>query len=90
VLVEAYTSFLAKLGAVLPPLLAPDTLLCAPEIKYFAYRVPVDPATWESRDLRGLFVVGNAAGYTASLSAAALTGIIAAQAAASQLVAAPR
>jgi uncharacterized FAD-dependent dehydrogenase len=90
VLVEAYTSFLAKLGKVLPPLLAPDTLLCAPEIKYFAYRVPVDPATWESTDLQGLFVVGNAAGYTASLSAAALTGIIAAREAASQLLARTR
>lgn len=85
VLVQAYTSYLAALGKVLPAMLAPDTLLCAPEIKYFGYRVPVNPATWQSTDLRGLFVVGNAAGYTASLSAAALTGIIAARAAADQL-----
>ncbi|MGK5532499.1 hypothetical protein [Streptomyces sp. URMC 129] len=69
----------AALGAVLPPVLAPDAVIYAPEIKYYSYRVPVD-ATWQSRDIPRLYVVGNAAGYTASLSAAALTGVIAARA----------
>jgi uncharacterized FAD-dependent dehydrogenase len=76
---EAFAGYLRTLGAVLPPLLAPDAVVYAPEIKYYNYRVPIDHRTWESTDLRGLFVVGNAAGYTASLSAAALTGIIAAR-----------
>jgi uncharacterized FAD-dependent dehydrogenase len=85
VLVDAFTSYITALGSALPALLAPDTVLYAPEIKYYNYQVPIDPATWESTDIGGLFVVGNAAGYTASLSAAALTGVIAGQAAAHRL-----
>jgi uncharacterized FAD-dependent dehydrogenase len=84
-LVEAFTSYIAALGGAVAPVLAPDTVLYAPEIKYYNYRVPVEQATWESTDIAGLFVVGNAAGYTASLSAAALTGIIAGRAAAERL-----
>jgi len=79
-LADAFTSYITALGAALPPVLAPDTVLYAPEIKYYNYRVPIDPRTWESLDLPGLYVVGNAAGYTASLSAAALSGLIAGQA----------
>ncbi len=85
VLAEAFTSYLAALGAALPPLLAPDTVLYAPEIKYYNYRVPIQTGTWESSNIAGLYVVGNAAGYTASLSAAALTGIIAGQACAGRV-----
>jgi uncharacterized FAD-dependent dehydrogenase len=80
VLLDAFTSYIRALGQACPPVMARDTLLYAPEIKYYAYRVPVDPATWESTDVAGLHVIGNAAGYTASLSAAALTGIIAGRA----------
>jgi uncharacterized FAD-dependent dehydrogenase len=76
-LLEAFTSYIRALGEILPPVLASDTLLYAPEIKYYAYRVPINPETWESTDVTGLYVIGNAAGYTASLSAAALSGIIA-------------
>jgi uncharacterized FAD-dependent dehydrogenase len=79
-LLEAFTSYIRTLGEVLPPVLAADTVLYAPEIKYYAYRVPINPQTWESTDVTGLYVVGNAAGYTASLSAAALSGIIAGRA----------
>jgi uncharacterized FAD-dependent dehydrogenase len=77
---EAFCSYIRALGKVLPPVLAADTVLYAPEIKYYGYQCPIDAATWESTDVAGLYVVGNAAGYTASLSAAALTGIIAADA----------
>ncbi|MGH8904197.1 MAG: NAD(P)/FAD-dependent oxidoreductase [Egibacteraceae bacterium] len=80
VLREAFASFLRALGRVLPPVLASDSVIYAPEIKYYNYRVPIDFGSWESTDISGLFVVGNAAGYTASLSAAALSGIIAARA----------
>ncbi|MFG1676351.1 NAD(P)/FAD-dependent oxidoreductase [Micromonospora sp. NPDC049282] len=83
-LAEAFASYITALGAALPPVLAPDTVLYAPEIKYYNYRVPIDPTTWQSRDIAGLYVVGNAAGYTASLSAAALSGLIAGQAIADQ------
>lgn len=76
-LLEAFTSYIRALGEILPPVLATDTLLYAPEIKYYAYRVPISSQTWESTEVTGLYVIGNAAGYTASLSAAALSGIIA-------------
>lgn len=84
VLYEAFAGYLRALGDVLPPVLGADTVVYAPEIKYYNYRVPIDVVTWESVDVDGLFVVGNAAGYTASLSAAALSGIIAGRAAAAQ------
>ncbi len=76
---EALASYITALGEVLPPVLSADTLVYAPEIKYYNYQIPVDPDTWQSRDIAGLYVVGNAAGYTASLAAAAVTGIIAGQ-----------
>ncbi len=79
-LVEAFTSYIRAVGAVLPPVLSPDTVIYAPEIKYYNYRVPVQWQSWQSRDITGLFVIGNAAGYTASFSAAALAGIIAGRA----------
>ena len=78
-LLEAFCGYINALGKVEPAVLAGDALVYAPEIKYYAYQVPVDQ-TWQSTDIAGLYVTGNAAGYTASLSAAALTGIIAADA----------
>ena len=79
-LVEAFTGYIRAMGAVLPPVLSPDTVIYAPEIKYYNYRVPVERHSWESPDITGLFVIGNAAGYTASFSAAALAGMIAGEA----------
>jgi uncharacterized protein len=87
---SAFAGYIRALGAVLPPVLSPDTVVYAPEIKYYNYRVPVDLRTWQVPAVPGLFVVGNAAGYTASLSAAALTGILAGQAAADSLPASAR
>jgi hypothetical protein len=77
---DAFAGYIHALGQVVPPVLAADTTLYAPEIKYYNYQVPVDFGSWESTDIPGLFVVGNAAGHTASLSAAALSGIIAGRA----------
>ncbi len=78
-LLASFRGYIKALGQVEPAVLAADGLVYAPEIKYYAYQVPVDPG-WQSTDIAGLYVIGNAAGYTASLSAAALTGIIAADA----------
>jgi uncharacterized protein len=78
-LLDAFCGYIEALGQVEPAVLAADALVYAPEIKYYAYQVPVDQ-TWQSTDIAGLYVPGNAAGCTASLSAAALTGIIAADA----------
>jgi hypothetical protein len=87
-LLDAFCGYIDALGQVEPAVLAADGLVYAPEIKYYAYRVPVDQ-TWQSTDIGGLYVTGNAAGYTASLSAAALTGIIAADAITTRIPAAP-
>jgi uncharacterized protein len=78
-LMDAFCGYIKALGQVEPAVLAADGLVYAPEIKYYAYQVPVGPQ-WQSTDISGLYVIGNAAGYTASLSAAALSGIIAADA----------
>ena len=87
-LLDAFRGYIEALGQVEPGVLAADGLVYAPEIKYYAYQVPVDQ-TWQSTDIAGLYVTGNAAGYTASLSAAALTGIIAADAITAGTPAAP-
>ena len=88
-LLDAFCGYIEALGQVEPAVLAADGLVYAPEIKYYAYQVPVDSG-WQSTDIEGLYVTGNAAGYTASLSAAALTGIIAADAITTGIPAAPR
>ena len=87
-LLSAFCGYIEALGQVEPAVLAADGLVYAPEIKYYAYQVPVGPG-WQSTDIGGLYVIGNAAGYTASLSAAALTGIIAADAITGGIPAAP-
>lgn len=75
----AFEDYIRALSTALPPVLAADSVLYGPEIKYYTYQVPIS-RNWESVDVPGLFVLGNAAGYTASLSAAALSGIIAGRA----------
>ncbi len=87
-LLAAFCGYIEALSQLEPAMLAADALVYAPEIKYYAYQVPVDQ-TWQSTDSGGLYVTGNAAGYTASLSAAALTGIIAADAITASTPAAP-
>ncbi|MEV6525033.1 FAD-dependent monooxygenase [Longispora sp. NPDC051575] len=77
---NAFASYILSLGKAMPPVLGEDTVLYGPEIKYYNRVVPIDLETWASTDLDGLYVVGNAAGRTASLSAAALSGIIAGRA----------
>jgi uncharacterized protein len=79
-LLAVFSGYLQALGQIAPGILAADSLLYAPEIKYYGYQVPLDFTTWESTQIAGLYVTGNAAGYTASLSAAALSGLIAAAA----------
>lgn len=86
----AFTGYIDAVGQILPPVLGADTMVYAPEIKYYNYRIPIDPTTWQSTDIAALFVVGNAAGYTASLTAAALTGIIAGRAIAATMPAPTR
>jgi uncharacterized FAD-dependent dehydrogenase len=88
-LLGAFCSYIMALGQIEPRVVAADGLVYAPEIKYYAYQVPVGQG-WQSTDIAGLYVIGNAAGYTASLSAAALTGIIAADAITAGMPAAAR
>jgi len=77
-LLDAFRGYIEALGQVEPAVLAADGLVYAPEIKYYAYRVPVDQ-TCRARH-RGAVRDRQRSRYTASLSAAALTGIIAADA----------
>jgi len=66
-----------KLDRIMPGLAEGDTLLYAPEIKFYALRIKTD------RNLRtaipNLFVAGDGAGVSRGINGAAATGIIAAR-----------
>lgn len=68
--------YLTSLGRHAPQVLDPVNVVCGPEFKYLQARVQVDPATMQT-SIPGLYVVGNATGYTASMMGAAAAGVIA-------------
>ena len=77
-LLNNFRFFLGELATVVPSLFTRGTsLIYGPEVKYYGYRMPVDP-TWQIRGIDGLHVVGNASGYIDSYIAAALSGMRAA------------
>lgn len=75
---NGFTSFLSDLCKIAPKLKHDDSLIYAPEIKYYGWKFPVNFDTWEVNGHPGLHIVGNASGYLDSFVSAALTGIIAA------------
>jgi len=75
-LYEGYVSFIRGIAVSAPGVLNPDNVVYGPEIKYYAHPFDVD-RHWRSRDVGNLFIIGNASGRTASLSAAALAGMMA-------------
>lgn len=77
-LYESFRKFLIAVNESLPGGFSTDSVVYAPEIKYYASRFPVD-MNWASLDVRGLYVVGNASGYLDSYVAAAVSGMIAAR-----------
>lgn len=84
---DGFRGFLYELAKVIPEVATNETLIYAPEVKYYGRKVPVDFANWKCTALDGLYVIGNATGYLDSFVAAALTGIIAADDAAPAIVA---
>lgn len=77
-LYQAFTDYLVELDKAVPGVLSEDTLLYAPEMKYYGRKLPIDFATWRCTAVDGLYLLGNASGYVDSFISAALTGYIAA------------
>lgn len=75
--VEDVLEALKRLDELAPGVASPQTLLYAPEIKYYSLRPAVD------KDLRttipGLFVAGDGAGLSRGINVAAATGVLAAR-----------
>jgi len=69
---------LDKLDKIMPGLVSDNTLLYAPEIKFYDTHYPVTPLM--ETPLPGLFVAGDASGHCRGIVYSALTGIIAAEA----------
>ena len=69
---------LEKLNQIVPGVANEETLLYAPEIKFFATQVETDNQL-ETR-VRGLFVAGDGPGVAGNIVSAAATGILAAKA----------
>ncbi|MDD4950987.1 MAG: NAD(P)/FAD-dependent oxidoreductase [Desulfovibrionaceae bacterium] len=69
---------LEKLNKVLPGVASDETLLYAPEIKFFATQVDTTP-NLETR-VKGLFVAGDGPGVAGNIVSAAATGLIPAKA----------
>lgn len=79
---------LEQLNAVVPGVANEETLLYAPEIKFFANQIETD-ANLETV-LRGLFVAGDGPGVSGNIVGAAATGIIPAKAIISRLTTAAK
>ena len=69
---------LERLNLVLPGVANDETLLYAPEIKFFATQVETDSQL--ETGVRGLFVAGDGPGVAGNIVSAAATGLIAARA----------
>jgi len=67
-----------RLNILYPGLYSPQTILYAPEIKYYSLRVKADRNLQTS--VEGIFVAGDGAGLSRGLNIAAATGVIAGRA----------
>ncbi|MGC9189759.1 MAG: hypothetical protein ACP5GG_03460, partial [Conexivisphaera sp.] len=76
-IVEDILEALAKLDLVMPGVASPQTLLYAPEVKYYSVRAKVN-ADLETT-LSGVYAAGDGAGLSRGINGAAATGIIAAR-----------
>lgn len=64
-----------RLNIIYPGLYSPQTILYAPEIKYYSLRVKTDKNL--QTNVEGVFVAGDGAGLSRGLNIAAATGVIA-------------
>jgi hypothetical protein len=74
---------LQKLNRVVPGVANDETLLYAPEIKFFATQIDTDPTLQTA--VRGLYVAGDGAGVAGNIVSAGATGLIPAKAIAREL-----
>lgn len=75
--VENIVEAIARLDTIYPGLASPQTLLYAPEIKYYSLKIKVDRNL--ETNVRGLYVAGDGAGLSRGLNIAAATGVLAAR-----------
>ncbi len=68
---------LEKLNEVIPGIASDTTLIYAPEIKFYDTKYETDK--WLETNVNGLFVAGDASGFSRGIVYAAVTGIIAAR-----------
>ena len=68
---------LEKLDNIVPGVAGPQTLIYAPEIKYYSNRFIVDRKLETTLD--GFFVAGDGAGLSRGINIAAATGVLAAR-----------
>jgi uncharacterized FAD-dependent dehydrogenase len=68
---------LEKLNTVVPGVANPETLLYAPEIKFFATQVKTDKDL--QTKVKGLYVAGDGPGVAGNIVSAAATGLLAAK-----------
>jgi len=68
---------LGKLDTIMPGIASPQTLLYAPEIKFYSVRAKVSEGL--ETNVENLFAAGDGAGLSRGINVAAATGIIAAR-----------
>ncbi len=76
-IVEDILEALEKLDHVMPGVASPQTLLYAPEIKYYSVRAKV--STDLETSLEGVYAAGDGVGLSRGINGAAATGILAAR-----------
>lgn len=76
---DGFSEFLTEMNKALSGVVSSESVLYAPEIKYYGKKVPVDFDSWKVDGVEGLYVVGNASGYLDSFVSAGLSGIISAE-----------
>lgn len=78
-LLRGFQEYILELEKVVPGAATdPDSLVYAPEIKYHMPRWPLEDG-FRVRGAETIYVIGNAAGYTDSISTAAVMGLVAAR-----------
>lgn len=76
-LTSAFQAYLLELDKLIPGAAThPESVIYAPEIKYFPYCAQIDE-NFQVKGVPNLYVIGNATGVLDSFSAAALSGMIA-------------
>ncbi len=76
-IVEDLIEAIHRLDDIIPGLASPQTLLYAPEIKYYSVKVKVN--RYMETNIDNLFVAGDGAGLSRGINVAAATGVLAAR-----------